>query len=375
MVFTGARRCNKGLAGMVVALLLGLGSPPSIAQKEEKGDKKKEAEAFKIKRITQGMGLQSVGPVSPDGRRALLIAKKPEQNPNLYVMELGDHSIRPPLTSFAWGAADPAWSPDGNSVAVAGFSETASFSDIYLLDIGTGRLRQITRNNFSDNQPVFSPDGKRLFFTSDESPLPDAAFGILHVAALEIGKNKSEWFTEDEVSSSRPLISPDGNGILLVKIEEDSGRHSLWQYGFDGKPLRNLTGARFARIYKYITKGPSGSFVLWAQEQPEQQESVYLFNPKTGEVQDLPDPDTPKSNPTVSPDGKLIAYISPAPRGVQLFLYDSATGQVQSLTAKGRAFSPLFISNTSLFVGSDRDKENELYLIDLAAPAPEKEKK
>ena len=132
-------------------------------------------------------------------------------------------------------------------------------------------LRRLTSNNFSDKQPVYSPDGKRIFFTTDESPLPDAAFGILHVAVVQATGGKSEFFTEDEVSTILPGLASDGKSLLLVKIDELSGRHSLWQYGLDGKPLRNLTERKFARIHRYITVAATGLVVIWGQEEPEQQ--------------------------------------------------------------------------------------------------------
>jgi Tol biopolymer transport system component len=83
-----------------------------------------------------------------------------------------------------------------------------------------------------------------------------------------------------------------------------------------------------------------------------------------------------KQSPTLSPDGKLIAFISPARLGSQLFLYDSTTDQIKQLTYKpANTHSPMFVSNTEILFGSDRDKENELYLADLSQPVEEKKKK
>ena len=352
------------------------GSPPTPAlpgqsdsKKDDKQEKKKP-EPFKIRRLTQGMGIQSLGPVSPNGQSIALIAKKPESNPNLYVMSLADFSIQPPLTHLAWGAADPCWSPDGDVIAFAGFNENASFSEIYTINLTTSNLKQHTRNNFSDKEPVFTADGKRILFTTDESPLPEAAFGILHVASVALSGGKTEGFTEDEVSSIRPRITGDKKGVLLIVVDEHSGRHSLWQYGLDGKPQRDLTERKFARIHGYQVNGPNGLMVLWAQQEVEEQEFIYLFDPKTGQMRPLPDPDTPKHSPSVSPDAKLIAYIGPTDKGNQLFLYDSSSDQIQQLTTKGGfAFSPAFISNTTILFGSNREGENEIFLVDLSAPA------
>jgi Tol biopolymer transport system component len=220
------------------------------------------------------------------------------------------------------------------------------------------------------------PDGKRLFYTTDESPLPDAAFGVLHVSSIAIAGGKAEAFTEDESSSIHPGLSADGKSILLVKIDERSGRHSLWQYGFDGKPQRDLTERQFARIHRYLLNPTGDSMVIWGQEEPEQQDGVYILDLKSRKARELPEPDLPKGNPSISPNGMLIAFIAPTDFGSQLFVFDSASGQIQQLTSKpARTHSPVFISNNEIIFGSDRDRDSEIYLIDLTAQAGDEKKK
>ena len=347
-------------------------------KKEEKKDDKKKSEPFLVKKLTQGFGFYGVGPVSPDGKHLLLIGQKPDSAPNVYTMDLADFSIRAPLSRFKWGAGDPQWSPDGSLVALAGFGETASFSDLYLVDVNNFKSVRLTSNNFTDKDPVFTPNGKRILFTTDESPLPDAAFGILHVASVAVAGGKTEYFTQDEVSSIRPGITSDGKSVLLIQINEYSGRHSLWQYALDGKPQRDLTERKFARIHRYIVNAQAGTIVIWGQEEVEQQDTIFIMDFKSREVHELPEPDLPKGNPAVSPNGKLIAFVGATGTGTQLFLFDSSTNQIQQVTHKGqRSHSPVFISNDKVLFGSDRDKENELYLLDLspAPPADEKKKK
>src|SRR5262249_482852 len=167
------------IRGFAIALILFpstvLHTPSRVAAQEANSkDEKKEArkpEPFKIQKLTQGLGLYAIGPVSPDKKSILLIAKKPHAPPNLYLLTLGDHAIRPPLTNLKWGIANPQWSADSQMVAFAGFNETASFDEIFVLSIKTGTMRQLTKNGFSDKEPVFTPDGKQILYTSDESPL------------------------------------------------------------------------------------------------------------------------------------------------------------------------------------------------------------
>ena len=345
-------------------------------KKEDKKDDKKIPEPFKIQRLTQGMGLTSVGPVSPDKKSVLLLAHKPDSAPNLYVMSIGDRSIRPPLTNMKWGVTGPQWSPDSQWIAFAGFNETASFDEIFVLNVKTGTIRQLTKNAFSDKEPVFTPDSKQILYTSDESPLPDAAFGTLHVASIPIGGGKAQFFTEDECVSIRPVIAPDKKTVLLIKVSENSGRHSLWEYSLDGKPGRDLTETRYARINGYIPGAARGMIVLWAQEEAAQQDNIYLFDRDIGQANELPQPDLPKRSPALSPDGKLIAFVGPSGTGSQLFLYDSTTQELKQLTFKpGGTSQPVFVSNTEIFFGSTREKESELYVLDLTQPNTEEKKK
>jgi Tol biopolymer transport system component len=375
LVYVRLLRVAACLSIPMLTLLPGYSAADQKADKSEKTEEKK-TEPFKITKLTQGMGLYAIGPVSPDKKSILLIAQKPDQAPNLYVMNIGDHSIRAPLTSMKWGVADPVWSPDSQSIAFAGFGDTGSFPDIYVLSIKGGAPRQLTKNSFTDKEPAFTPDGKRLVFTSDESPLPEAAFGILHVAVIPVTGGKPDFFTEDECSSIRPVMSADGKSVLLVKISDNSGRHSLWQYGLDGKAIGDLTETRYARIRNVIPGGAGGSIVLWAQEQAEQQDNVYLFEPAVPRARELPEPDLPKIMPALSPDGKLIVFVGPGTIGSQLYLYDSTKEQIRQLTYKpANTHSPMFVSNTEIVFGSNRDKENELYLLDLSQPVEEKKKK
>jgi Tol biopolymer transport system component len=260
-------------------------------------------------------------------------------------------------------------------VTFSGSSETSSLPEIYTLDLKSGRVLRITTNGFSDRHPVYTPDGKHLLFTSDASPLPDAAFGILHIAIAPAGGGKAEYFTEDEVSSILPDISTDKKSVLLIKIDEHSGRHSLWEYGPDGKQKRDLTKRKFARINGYKCAATGDSIIIWGQEESEQQDTVYLLDLKTGSIRDLPEPDLPKRTPAVSADGRYIAFIGPSDRGTQLFVYDSTTGLIEQLTLKpGNTFTPAFISNTEIIFGSNRDRTNEIFYVNLASPRTEQKK-
>ncbi len=64
---------------------------------------------------------------------------------------------------------NPALSPDGKRVAVAGFDPTRGTWDILLMEVGRGGLLRFTSDRALDDMPVWSPDGSRIAFTSDRS--------------------------------------------------------------------------------------------------------------------------------------------------------------------------------------------------------------
>jgi Tol biopolymer transport system component len=56
---------------------------------------------------------------------------------------------------------EPAWSPDGNRIAFA--STRAGGTQIFLLDLRTGAVTQVTSSTLSSGQPGWLPDGRLLF--------------------------------------------------------------------------------------------------------------------------------------------------------------------------------------------------------------------
>lgn len=74
-------------------------------------------------------------------------------------------------TGFGKTDVEPAWSPDGNRIAFA--STRSGTTQIFLLDLRTGAITQVTSAASPAGQPGWLPDGRLLFttFTSSESAL------------------------------------------------------------------------------------------------------------------------------------------------------------------------------------------------------------
>ncbi len=91
------------------------------------------------------------------------------------------------LASSKYGnIGTPVWSPDGKWIAYSKPERTRT-SDIYLIPASGGEEKKVTFDSYSDTNPRFSPDGRKLYFVRVEG---FGGFGVqtqsqIHAVALE----------------------------------------------------------------------------------------------------------------------------------------------------------------------------------------------
>src|ERR1700735_236320 len=85
----------------------------------------------------------------------------------LYVYETGAKQVKMAASS-RYGALNGAvWSPDGKWIAYSKPDVTRN-TDIYLIPAAGGQERKVTFDSYSERQPRFSADGKKLYFTMSD---------------------------------------------------------------------------------------------------------------------------------------------------------------------------------------------------------------
>lgn len=110
--------------------------------------------------------LESSGSWSPDSKQFAFIAYK--KGGHALVIKNVDNGKTIDEIKFKEvpALANPAWSPDGKSIIVAGLAQGQT--DLYQYDVRSKKLKRLTNDIYSEIQPNWSSDGKSFVYATDK---------------------------------------------------------------------------------------------------------------------------------------------------------------------------------------------------------------
>ncbi len=129
---------------------------------------------YKISRISDARGSNAFPSPSPLGEK-LLFQSNRDGDWDIYIMNSDGAGVRQLTNNKARDEA-PVFSPDGHTFAFTSTRDDTIHThledvtrEIYLGNINNGNVVRFTHNNSDDWAPLFSRDGKKLFFLSDRN--------------------------------------------------------------------------------------------------------------------------------------------------------------------------------------------------------------
>jgi dipeptidyl aminopeptidase/acylaminoacyl peptidase len=119
---------------------------------------------------------------------------------------------------------------------------------IFVVDIASRQVRQLTRGNFDEHSIDWSPDGTQLVFASNREPNQDEFFNY-DLFTLSLADNSIHRLTATESCEYNPLWSPDGESIVyrgtrrgLTDRETTMEDTHVWVMKADGSNRREIGG-------------------------------------------------------------------------------------------------------------------------------------
>jgi Tol biopolymer transport system component len=137
---------------------------------------------------------------------------------------------------------NPTWSPDGNQIAFT--AQVGGVTDLFVHDLGTGRLQRITNDVFADLEPVWSPDGggATIAFVTDRfgTSLDRLAYGNYRLALVDVQSGAvTELPGVGDGKHINPQWTADGRGLFF--LADPGGITNVYRLSLDGGVVTQVT--------------------------------------------------------------------------------------------------------------------------------------
>jgi len=168
------------------------------------------------------------------------------------------------------------WSPNGNWIVYShGKTPLANdgvYSDISLVEVSSGNVKNLLNTNGAESNPVFSPDGKSIAFIGSEDPVVWGGKNIICIIPTEGGAVKKLVATPNEGGG---ILGWSADGQSLYIGENNKTLYSIYRLGINGTeitewtkgttdliglPVLNSTATHWAFILQSPTK-PAEAFI------------------------------------------------------------------------------------------------------------------
>ena len=299
---------------------------------------------------------------SPDGESIAFRSER--QGGGVFVMGRTGESVRR-LTGNGY---NPAWSPDGTRIVYATDDATVQgrsiFSELWTVVVATGEKRRIFEGDAV--QPSWSPNGLRIAYWT--------AFGEhtgqRDISTIPAAGGVAVPVTSDASVDWSPIWSPDGR--FLFFSSDRGGPMNLWRVPIDERTGRTLGQPEAlsapSSSAAMMSRSADGRSVVYTSSASTQTIQSASFDSATGSIRGAPvtviGGSRPFTGPSPSPDGRWLAFFSLTPQ-LDIFVSRAdGTGIRQLTNDAANDRNPVWSADAGeIWFFSNRDGTNQIWSI------------
>ena len=377
-----------------------------------------EIASGRVQRLTDHPAVDAFPVISPDGTQVAFSSNRDNENSDIYIKDIA--SDRPPVKLTGLPSNEEqrrgCWSPDGTKLVIT--SDRDGKNSVYVIDAEPVVPAVVAADPAADlSHPSVSPDGAKLLF---ERRGDDLSIGV-RIRDTRSGSEREVFSAVGETVnfSLLPTFSPDASKIAFTgKVDNNT---EIFIVNADGRGLRNLTNDPAADASPSFSA--DGQSVYFHSNRDGQYEMFHLFrvdlgsgnvervtgrkgyefspavSPADDEIYFSGDRldaasrsldiralhvDTPDKErlvvsrrlhdtlPAVSPDGRLIAFVSQSDGDPEIYLVNSdGSGLVRLTRNAGVDTTPAFSADgLSVLFASDRTGKFAIYSLPVPSSSP-----
>ena len=311
----------------------------------------------KPKRLTFDSGADIVSGWTPDGQSIVFSSTRTASfppMPEIYSVPVEGGAVK---KHRFFEAKDVTYSPVGNKVAFVRGPGTwyrrgyhgSSNDDIYLASVDGNTTKRLTAFDGQDTSPMFSPDGKKLFYVTEQGFAKGCANIVCQPidGLTAVGEPKAITnHTDDMVRKARIsgngewIVYECGGDLWVTNTRSGNGRKVAIEVHADDKSNteRTATFTRDATAYALSPDESHAVLVIHGQ--------LFLTKvPTGGKCIRLTQHAFADSNPSFSPDGKKILFNSDRSGVEELYMLESDDPENADL-AKAHKFKTVQLTKT-----------------------------
>ena len=225
------------------------------------------------------------------------------------------------LTKNAWQDEYPVWSPDGRTIAFK--SNQQGNYDIYIMDHEGSNVRRLTHHAADDEDPAWTADGSNIAFHSKRDR-------GLEIYIVDVQNGLCKQLTDTRGRNILPAFSPDGRYMAYT-----GSRFLGWtvyRYSLAGGKHEKLTDLDACRP----DWSPDGGLIAFVSGDKSPKADIWVMTPEGKAARKLiSDPASYDYYPAWSPDGSHMAWAKAADKkkgNWEICVMQLATGQWKNIS-------------------------------------------